>query len=220
MTPGQLGRPGTQTQKGDLDDSSSDEEYSLTGVRLRSQQGQIGKRAKVAPIPFSEAYAVPGLMLHPEDRLETPEEEEQREMQRLIKAGQMTAAQQQLEGAIEVKPFVPRADPDLRRRRSEMALRFGQEEYMKRYGTQPRLVRDPETGFLLPKDHIVEVKPPRMVVLPNGQVQYLPPEAPAGPAAQGPAAGEDADVKYHYNRSLELVSQLRKYQLLRKLGGA
>ena len=201
-------RAGSDDDLGAYDDSS-EEEYSLSGVRLRSKKGEIGRKARVAPLPINAA-GVPAAILHPDDRIEL-DEEETRRMQLKERAAEQT---------LEVKPFVPVGDPDTRRARSEEAVvKTRQYRYMI-YGEKPRLVVEEETGMLLPRDHIVTIKAPKVAVDEQGRPSVRAQTADdLMSASNGGRDDEDADkgVRVHYRRSVDMLQELRYRRLLRQV---
>jgi hypothetical protein len=95
---------------------------------------------------------------------------------------------------IRITPYIPKKNPRLTRERSWAALEATRRQVEFESGEGPRLIVDDATGMLLPRDQVV--------------------------GGDEPLAGSTRRVEaQHYQRSIEIVSEIREERMMRFFQG-
>lgn len=180
------------TERRDDDDDDDDDVYTFSGIPLKTTRAELSVRcAQVARLPLQIAH-IPGVTPAPGQEVETTE----------------TAPRPPaMNTNVMITPYTPNSDPNVRRRRSLLALREARTMLEEETGQRHRLVRDEVTGMLLPRDQLV-----RIVAPPQG--------VSSASSAHSEAAETDAaDAARHRDLTLEIVAAMRQQRLLRSLDG-
>lgn len=120
---------------------------------------------------------------------------------------------------VRPKPYVPQSNPARRRERSLEAVHEAKRLIEETTGQSHRLVRETTTGMLLPRDQVIDIRPPSMKVDEKGRQVVLPSVAEDLNEGQDTIASKVAGPNevIHYKRSVDIVSDLREARLLRLL---
>ena len=160
-------------------DSDSDEEFTFSGENVT-----VSKNPAYVQVQQRQASVVKGAM--PTDFTKA-----QTEGPALSSSGALSTAGPML---VKVTPYIPSKNPNRIRERSQRVLDSLRAEETERTGQPPRLVYDEETGFLLPRDQIVQYE-------------------------DAPAAGSNRAARAHYKRSLEIMQELKEERMMRHFEG-
>ena len=162
-------------------DSDSDEEYTFDGENVT-----VSKNPTYTASIQRQATVVKGAM---------PTDFTKKQADEPSGTGAVLAANGPLQ--VKVTQYIPSKNPNRIRERSQRVLDDLRAEETERTGQAPRLVYDDETGFLLPRDQIV---------------QYAD-------AAASPAQREGRSSGRHYQRTLDIMKELKEERLIRHFEG-
>jgi hypothetical protein len=122
-----------------------------------------------------------------------------------------------------VTPYAHQDDPAGRRNRSQRALAAAREEVSDELGVPPRMVIEPTSGMLLPRDAIVTIGEPIVIAADESGEQrvVMPPAVGFGLSDRHTAMEVERtmreNTRTHYRRSVEALDSVRQARMVEAL---